>query len=61
MNRARFLLCMVLVVAGASGWADTFRFAYTKGEKYRIVSQIQESVYVKEPFHTIRTFSTRSP
>ena len=30
--------------------ADVFRFAYTKGEKYRIVSQVHESVYVNGQF-----------
>ncbi len=36
--------------AAALASADTFRFAYTKGEKYRIVSQISESVYVNGRF-----------
>jgi len=31
-------------------WADVFRFGYTKGEKYRIVSQVHESVYVNGRF-----------
>jgi outer membrane protein OmpA-like peptidoglycan-associated protein len=34
----------------ASLHADVFRFAYTKGEKYRILSQVHESVHVNGQF-----------
>jgi len=50
MKKAGLFLFMILVAVSARGWADTFRFAYTKGEKYRIVSQIQEAVYVNGAF-----------
>ncbi|MGA2976472.1 MAG: OmpA family protein [Spirochaetia bacterium] len=45
------LLCCIALMLGNS-WisADVFRFGYTKGEKYRIVSQIRESVYVNGKF-----------
>jgi len=41
------LLCLA---AGSGAWADVFRFGYTKGEKYRILSQVHESVYVNGRF-----------
>jgi outer membrane protein OmpA-like peptidoglycan-associated protein len=34
------------MLAGLPLQADVFRFGYTKGEKYRILSQVNESVYV---------------
>ncbi len=46
MKRILCLLVAALFAGGGAASADTFRFAYTKGEKYRIVSQIRESVYV---------------
>jgi outer membrane protein OmpA-like peptidoglycan-associated protein len=40
-----------MLAAGGTGLrADVFRFAYTQGEKYRIVSQVHESVYVNGHF-----------
>jgi outer membrane protein OmpA-like peptidoglycan-associated protein len=39
-----------LLAGGSLATADAFRFAYTKGEKYRIVSEIRESVYVNGRF-----------
>jgi outer membrane protein OmpA-like peptidoglycan-associated protein len=49
-----FLLCAALLAAALAGGpslrADPFRFSYTKGEKYRIVSQVHESVYVNGRF-----------
>jgi outer membrane protein OmpA-like peptidoglycan-associated protein len=45
------LLCCVAFWASGTGlWADVFRFAYAKGEKYRIVSQVKESVYINGQF-----------
>jgi hypothetical protein len=50
-GRMNVLLCCVAFwAAGAGLWADVFRFAYTKGEKYRIVSQVKESVYINGQF-----------
>jgi outer membrane protein OmpA-like peptidoglycan-associated protein len=47
----RLLLCLAaMVVSHQALSADVFRFAYTKGEKYRIVSQVHESVYVNGKF-----------
>jgi len=44
-------LALCLLCGGAPGvQADQFRFGYTKGEKYRIVSQVHESVYVNHTF-----------
>ena len=45
------LLCLALAVLVSPALpADVFRFAYSKGEKYRIVSQVHESVYVNGKF-----------
>ena len=44
------LIVAVLAVAAVSLSADVFRFAYTKGEKYRILSQVHESVSVNGTF-----------
>jgi len=42
----------LLLLAAASGTlsAEVFRFAYTKGEKYRIVSRVHESVTINGRF-----------
>ncbi len=37
-------------IAAVSLPADVFRFAYEKGEKYRILSQVHESVYIDGAF-----------
>jgi len=51
LPRGSAALVLFLVCATASGlWADVFRFGYTRGEKYRIVSQVHESVYVNGSF-----------
>ena len=44
------LLVAVFSLGAVSLPADVFRFAYTKGEKYRILSQVHESVYVNGQF-----------
>ncbi len=50
--RKSLLLCLVVFIAGGSSLgADVFRFGYTRGEKYRIVSQVHESVYVNGIFN----------
>ncbi|MGO9309454.1 MAG: OmpA family protein [Spirochaetia bacterium] len=50
MRRVLFL-CVVVIAVGQPGLrADIFRFAYTRGEKYRIVSQVHESVSVNGRF-----------
>jgi outer membrane protein OmpA-like peptidoglycan-associated protein len=44
---ALIVLCGIALCATGSGlWADVFRFGYARGEKYRIVSQVRESVFV---------------
>jgi outer membrane protein OmpA-like peptidoglycan-associated protein len=43
--KGTLLLCCILALAGSAS-AEVFRFRYTKGEKYRIVSRIRESVYL---------------
>ena len=49
--KGRLLLCLAgTVLLHQALSADVFRFAYTKGEKYRIVSQVHESVYVNRKF-----------
>ena len=40
----------LLALGGACLGAEVFRFAYTKGEKYRIISQVHESVAVNGRF-----------
>jgi outer membrane protein OmpA-like peptidoglycan-associated protein len=53
MKRTLLLCAAGLLAAGSAAFADSFRFAYTKGEMYHIVSQINESVYVNGQFsHT---------
>src|SRR5271157_3364829 len=50
MKRVLFI-CVVVIAVGQPGLrADIFRFAYTRGEKYRIVSQVHESVSVNGRF-----------
>jgi outer membrane protein OmpA-like peptidoglycan-associated protein len=44
------ILCCIALLAGASVSADVFRFSYTKGERYRLVSRVNESVYVNGRF-----------
>ena len=48
----RLIVLAALLACGAvSLHADVFRFAYTKGEKYRILSQVHESVSVNGQFN----------
>ena len=49
-TRRLFLVATVFALAAASLAADVFRFAYTKGEKYRILSQVHELVSVNGMF-----------
>jgi outer membrane protein OmpA-like peptidoglycan-associated protein len=51
LRRILLLCCAGLALAAAALSADVFRFAYTKGEKYRILSQVHESVYVNGQFN----------
>lgn len=49
--RKKLLVCLTALALGATALsAEVFRFAYTKGEKYRILSQVHESVYVNGRF-----------
>ena len=41
---------LLLVLSGGMVSAEVFRFAYTKGEKYRIVSRVHESVSINGRF-----------
>jgi len=50
LRRILFLCWAGLALVTAALSADVFRFAYTKGEKYRILSQVHESVYVNGRF-----------
>jgi hypothetical protein len=45
------VIAAVFACAVVSLHADVFRFAYTKGEKYRILSQVHESVSVNGQFN----------
>ncbi len=50
MAKRRIVIVAALLAVAASLPADVFRFSYTKGEKYRILSQVHESVYVNGRF-----------
>jgi len=50
MTKRLVLVLAAIVAAAGPLHADVFRFAYTKGEKYRILSQVHESVYVNNTF-----------
>ncbi len=51
MAKRLAFMAAILLIAAAAVSADVFRFAYTKGEKYRILSQVHESVYVNGRFN----------
>jgi outer membrane protein OmpA-like peptidoglycan-associated protein len=51
MARRLLTITAVLLAVAVSLPADVLRFAYTKGEKYRILSQVHESVYVNGRFN----------
>ena len=55
MDEKAMLLCLQSSLWRHALSADVFRFAYTKGEKYRILSQVHESVYVNGKFSHERT------
>lgn len=42
--------CALIAVTAASIHGEVFRFAYTRGEKYRIVSRVHESVTINGRF-----------
>jgi hypothetical protein len=48
--RRLVLIAAALVLAAVWLHADVFRFSYTKGEKYRILSQVHESVLINGRF-----------
>ena len=50
MRKTLVLALLAAALAGASARADVFRFGYTKGEKYRILSAVHESVIVNGRF-----------
>jgi outer membrane protein OmpA-like peptidoglycan-associated protein len=50
LSKRMILVIAALALLAVSLSADVFRFAYTKGEKYRILSQVHESVYVNGRF-----------
>ncbi len=50
MTKWKIILVALLSLVAVSLSADIFRFAYTKGEKYRIISQVHESVSVNGVF-----------
>jgi outer membrane protein OmpA-like peptidoglycan-associated protein len=49
VKRPLLIMAVIALIAGSLS-ADVFRFAYAKGEKYRILSQVHESVYVNGQF-----------
>jgi outer membrane protein OmpA-like peptidoglycan-associated protein len=51
MAKRSLIVAGFLVLAAGSLFADVFRFAYTKGEKYRILSTVHESVYIDGIFN----------
>ena len=48
--RAFAAVALVALFTASVLHAETFRFGYTRGEKYRILSQVHESVYVNGRF-----------
>jgi outer membrane protein OmpA-like peptidoglycan-associated protein len=50
MRKSLVLALLAAALAGAAAHADVFRFGYTKGEKYRILSTVHESVVVNGRF-----------
>lgn len=50
VTKRLILIIAAIAIAAVSLPADVFRFAYTKGEKYRILSQVHESVYINGRF-----------
>ena len=40
------LLLVVLLAAGHPAWSQPFRFQYQAGEKYRLLTEVEEEVYV---------------
>ncbi len=50
MRKTIALCVMLLAAAGGVLSADVFRFAYTRGEKYRIVSRVHEGVTINGRF-----------
>ncbi len=49
-NKLLFWLPVFVLAAASALSADVFRFSYTKGEEYRIVSTVHESVAVNGAF-----------
>ena len=50
MARKIFISLLLLLAAGGLVSAEVFRFTYTKGEKYRIISRVHESVTINGRF-----------
>ena len=50
LTKRLILIAAAVALAAVSLPADVFRFAYTKGERYRILSQVHESVYIDGRF-----------
>ena len=50
MTKRLLVISAAIAIAAVALPADVFRFAYSKGEKYRILSQVHESVYIDGQF-----------
>lgn len=52
MGKRVLLVLLLLAFAGGQASAETFRFTYTKGEKYHILSSVVETAYINGRFNT---------
>ncbi len=50
LKKSLLVIAAAMAIAAVSLPADVFRFAYSKGEKYRILSQVHESVSIDGQF-----------
>jgi outer membrane protein OmpA-like peptidoglycan-associated protein len=46
MNRTTLLLLIGLIAAGARAGTEPLRFRYEAGEKYRLLTEVEENVYI---------------
>ena len=50
-GRRALIFGLFLCAAFSPLWAETFRFQYREGERYRILSEIEQDVHVNREFH----------
>lgn len=49
------MLALAAPLAGPVAWADEFRFSYVEGDKYRVLSTVDEDVYINRRYsHSAR-------